>query len=214
MARMGDLEAFGARHGLRVLSIAELIAYRLAHEPLVRRLSSRQVKHPEWGELTLGVFGTLLDGRQHLAVVKGDISRGAPLVRVHAGYPFTAVLGDLFAADRQLVDFTMQRLERAPAGVLVCIDRDAPELTLAQRVAAWGAEHTEAPAPDASSGVLRELGIGAQILRALGLTHIRVLSSQPRRLVGLEAYGLHVDEIIAPPPSVATAPQPGASDGP
>ena len=104
MARMDDLERFAERHGLLIVTIAELIQYRLANESLVHRKVSKRVVHPAWGEVELIAYGTTIDRRQHLAAVKGKIdATDAPLVRVHAGYPFASVLGDLLSTVRALL---------------------------------------------------------------------------------------------------------------
>jgi 3,4-dihydroxy 2-butanone 4-phosphate synthase/GTP cyclohydrolase II len=198
MARMNDLERFGKEHDLQIISIADLIHYRLAHESMVRRLSSREVEHPRFGKVSLHVYGTVLDDRQHLAVVRGDLSApGAPpLVRVQAGSPVQAVLGDLFTDDRRFMEAALARLAQEPRGVLVCLDRSPAEVTLEQRVAAIGQPEGPAKPVADSAGVLREFGVGAQILRDLGLTSIRLLSNHPRRIAGLDGYGLQVAEIV------------------
>ena len=197
MARMADLERFAKEHSLRILSIAELIEYRLAHESLVRKLTARSLNHPRFGALELHVYGTVLDQRQHLAVVKGSLTAHAsPLVRVHAGYPLAPVFGDLLTGDRVQIHAALERLEKEPCGVLVCLDRGLPEVTLEQRVSSLGKDNASAAAADAGA-VQRDVGVGAQILRDLGLNHIRLLSSHPRRLAGLDGYGLHVDDVIA-----------------
>jgi 3,4-dihydroxy 2-butanone 4-phosphate synthase/GTP cyclohydrolase II len=199
MARMPDLEAFAAEHGLRVVSIAELIEYRLTHESLVKRRITREIAHPTWGDVTVHVYGTILDERQHLAVVRGPISGGEPpLVRVHAGYPLTNVFGDLFCEDRALLNAALAKIDMEKRGVLVCLDRGAPLIPLDERV-----RHLGRPRDEPSSGlggrqaVLREFGIGAQILRDLGLSHIRLLTNNPRRLAGIEGYGLRVAERVS-----------------
>ena len=200
MARMPDLEAFAKLHGIRVVTIAELIQYRLANETLVRRLETKHVRHPQWGEVTLCAYGTSLNERQHLAVIKGDIlSDPPPLVRVHSGYPLSSVFGDLFSNDRQVLNAALNQLGQEQRGVLLCIDQGDGPLPLDERIRQLGEE----PKPKivkrnaaASERMLRELGVGAQILRHLGLTNIRLLITRPKRLKGLEAYGITVvDEV-------------------
>ncbi len=194
MARMPDLERFAHQHGLLVVSIADLIEYRLTHESLVRRLASQDVEHPHWGAVTLHAYGTNIDERQHLAVVKGDVASGsAPLVRVHSGYPLSGVFGDLFSNDRQLLNAALMRLGAEARGVLLCLDRGRAEMPLAERIRNLGRPPGDAPA----GGTLREIGIGAQILRDLGLTHVRLLTNSAWRLAGIEGYGLKIEEVIA-----------------
>jgi 3,4-dihydroxy 2-butanone 4-phosphate synthase/GTP cyclohydrolase II len=197
MARMADLERFAREHDLQVISIADIIQYRLAHESMVRRLTTREVEHPRFGRVTLHVYGTVLDDRQHLAVVKGPVGPGAsPVVRVQAGSPVQTVLGDLFTDDRKFMEAALARLAHEPQAVLVCLDRSVAETTLEQRVTALGQGEAPPPVAPDSAGVLREFGVGAQILRDLGLTSIRLLSNHPRRIAGLDGYGLRVEEII------------------
>ena len=192
MARMGDLERFSAKHGLMILTIAELIEYRLAHESLVRRLVSKAVDHPQWGHVTLHAYGTSLDARQHLAVVKGEpAGTEAPLVRVHAGYPFASVLGDVFSDERRRLNAALARLGQEERGVLVCLDVEQPHKTLEERIAAIGS--TEGPPRGA--GTQRDIGIGAQILRDLGLQRIRLLSNNPKKMAGVEGFGLVIEHV-------------------
>ena len=198
MARRDDLRAFGARHGMPMVSIAELIEYRLAHETLVRRLASRTVDHPRHGRGTLHVFGTVLDERQHLAWVKGDVAVEddpnvpAPLVRVQAGQHVGEVFDELAHAAPGPYGAIADRLAQEPRAVWLCLDAGPTDRSLQQRLA-----ELDAPAAPPSEQSLRQVGIGAQILRALGLQRLRLLAAQPRRVVGLEGYGLHVDGVVS-----------------
>ena len=206
MARLPQLKEFAREHGLPIISIADLIQYRLAHESLVRCLISKVVHHPAWGEVTLNAYGTCLDHRQHLAVVKGDILSGeAPLVRVHSGYPLSNVFGDLFSDDRVVLNAALARFGQEQRGVLLCLDQGRPPIALKERISRLGQStpqresgeggqaHTES---SENSGIQREFGIGAQILRDLGLRKIRLLTNNPRRLAGLEGYGLQLSEMV------------------
>ncbi len=193
MARLADLKTFAAKHHLVILSIAELIEYRLAHESLVRCLVSQKVYHPQWGDVTMHAYGSTLDDRQHLVVVKGDLSADqSPLVRVHSGYPLSDVFGDLLSDDRALLNAALRCFAQEQRGVLVCLNRSKPATPLDQRIR----NLNTGSAPAHQGGTLREFGIGAQILRDLGLRNIRLLSNNPRRIAGLEGYGLHIEEIV------------------
>ncbi|MBC7793389.1 MAG: 3,4-dihydroxy-2-butanone-4-phosphate synthase [Clostridia bacterium] len=195
MARMSDLEVFAKTHNMPFLSIAELIQYRLAHDSLVRRLITRDVEHPSWGKLTLHVYGTTLDNRQHMALVWGTLSAdSSPLVRVHSGYPFASVFGNLFSDDRAALSAALETLAKDPCAVLVCIDRETPEITLEERVRNLGEPVQEQL--HTAPGMMREIGIGAQILRDLGLAHIRLLSRTGKRPVGVDGFGLVVDDVV------------------
>jgi 3,4-dihydroxy 2-butanone 4-phosphate synthase / GTP cyclohydrolase II len=196
MARMPDLRIFAAKHELPIISIAELIEYRVAHESLVTSLAVREVVHPIWGDVVLHAFGTSIDERQHLAVVKGDIHADpSPLVRVHSGYPLAHVFGDLFMDERRSLKAALSHLGREDRGVLLCLDQGASQISLVERLNHLGETNTKenqtTPMP-----VQREIGVGAQILRALGLSRIRVLTNHPRHLKGIEGFGLSIEEVI------------------
>ncbi|MEE2959979.1 MAG: 3,4-dihydroxy-2-butanone-4-phosphate synthase [Myxococcota bacterium] len=194
MARMPDLEKFSLEHNLPIITIADMVQYRLTQETLVQPVLHREVHHEVWGDVTLWAFGTSLDDRQHLAVVKGDILGAPPLARVHSGYPLSNVFGDLFSSDRAVLNAALTLMGREDRGVLVCIDRGAPATSLSDRIQGLGGPPQETHGE--SSGVLREYGIGAQILRHLGLRHIRLLTNNPRRLAALDGFGLTVDEMV------------------
>ena len=194
MARMPDLEKFSLEHNLPIITIADMVQYRLTQETLVQPVMHREVHHPVWGDVTLWAFGTSLDNRQHLAVVKGNILGAPPLARVHSGYPLGNVFGDLFSSDRAVLNAALTLMGREERGVLICIDRGAPAMSLSERIQTLGAPPQETKRE--VSGVLREYGIGAQILRHLGLRHIRLLTNHPRRLAALDGFGLTVDEMV------------------
>ncbi len=194
MARMGDLEVFAKEHDIAILTIADLIQYRLEHESLVRRLASTCVHHPRWGDVTLYAYGTTVDERQHLVVVRGELQgEPAPLVRVHSGYPLASILGDIFSDERVALNAALAKLGEEERGVLVCLDQPKTPVPLAERLQALAAPKPQLPS---SRRTLREIGIGSQILRDLGLTHIRLLTNNPKRLAGIEGYGLIIDEVL------------------
>ena len=193
MARRADLERFAAEHDLLIVTIADLIQYRLNTESLVRCLFTREINHPEWGSLTLHAFASTLDERQHLAVVKGELKGASPpLVRVQAGYPATGALGDLLGETHETLRIALERLEREGRGLLLCIDSSDAELPLVERLRDLGKGEGAG-----SAGTLRDIGIGAQILRYLGLKSVRLLTDNPKRLAGIEGYGLHVDAVVS-----------------
>lgn len=211
MARMPELEIFSKQHDIPILTVAELIEYRLAHESLVRRLVTRQVRHPRWGDVGVHVYGTTVNARQHLVITKGnvmemgcDLASQAPLVRVVAGYPLTHVLDDvLMTPEGRAWHTTVDRVMAEREGVLICIDQGETTLPLLDRVSRLGtaasAMHHDASQGATSSNtetVLREVGIGAQILRDLGLSRIRVLTTHPKPMKGLFGYGLTVEDVI------------------
>ena len=210
MARLADLKRFAAEHDLLVLSIAELIHYRLAHETLVRRLYARPVKHPTWGEVMLYVYGTTLDSREHLVIVKGELDvETPPLVRVHAGYPSSNLFADLFTDNYASLNAALTKISSEGRGIVVCLDQGPPPpLSLEQRLRDLGSP-PNASGTQTMSGVFRDIGIGSQVLRDLGLTHIRILTSSPKRYAGIEGYGLTITDVqpLDPDTALTTVPR-------
>jgi 3,4-dihydroxy 2-butanone 4-phosphate synthase/GTP cyclohydrolase II len=183
MARMGDLVAFAQRHGLKLGTIADLIAHRRRTERLVKRVEEGQVEGVG-GTWRVVVYASTLDSGEHLALVKGDIAGPEPvLVRMHAA----SMLNDLVAgrAERDL-HAAMRAVAAEGRGVVVLL-RDWRTDGLSQAIRAQREKRAAAPE-------LRDYGIGAQILADLGLREIIRLSDNPRPVVGLEGYGLRVLE--------------------
>jgi 3,4-dihydroxy 2-butanone 4-phosphate synthase/GTP cyclohydrolase II len=192
MARMPDLVAFAQHHGLKLGTIADLIAHRRRTEKLVRRVQEGEVEQAIGGTWRAVVYESTAAPGEHLALVKGDVSTDAPvLVRMHAASLFREVisgrgLGDLHAA--------MRMIDAAGRGVVVLLRDPRPD-ALSIRLKRGA---TNAIAPE-----IRDYGIGAQILEDLGVKRIIRLSNNPRPLIGLEGYGLQVLE-TRPLPSEKT----------
>jgi 3,4-dihydroxy 2-butanone 4-phosphate synthase/GTP cyclohydrolase II len=192
MARMPDLVAFAQHHGLKLGTIADLIAHRRRTEKLVRRVQEGEVEQAIGGTWRAIVYESTAAPGEHLALVKGDVSTDAPvLVRMHAASLFREIvsgrgLGDLHAA--------MRMIDAAGRGVVVLLRDPRPD-ALSIRLKR-GPSHAIAPE-------IRDYGIGAQILDDLGVKRIIRLSNNPRPLIGLEGYGLQVLE-TRPIPSEKT----------
>ncbi|MCE2921616.1 MAG: 3,4-dihydroxy-2-butanone-4-phosphate synthase [Roseomonas sp.] len=192
MARMPDLVAFAQHHGLKLGTIADLIAHRRRTEKLVRRVEEGEVEQAIGGTWRAVVYESTAAPGEHLALVKGDVSGDAPvLVRMHAASLFREIvsgrgLGDLHAA--------MRMIDAAGRGVVVLLRDPRPD-ALSIRLKR-GPSHAIAPE-------IRDYGIGAQILDDLGVKRIIRLSNNPRPLIGLEGYGLQVLE-TRPIPSEKT----------
>jgi 3,4-dihydroxy 2-butanone 4-phosphate synthase/GTP cyclohydrolase II len=192
MARMPDLVAFAQHHGLKLGTIADLIAHRRRTEKLVRRVQEGEVEQAIGGTWRAIVYESTAAPGEHLALVKGDVSTDAPvLVRMHAASLFREIvsgrgLGDLHAA--------MRMIDAAGRGVVVLLRDPRPD-ALSVRLKRGA---TNAIAPE-----IRDYGIGAQILDDLGVRRIIRLSNNPRPLIGLEGYGLQVLE-TRPLPSEKT----------
>jgi 3,4-dihydroxy 2-butanone 4-phosphate synthase/GTP cyclohydrolase II len=197
MARMPDLEIFAKKHGLRILSVEDIIQYRLFTERLLRRVSEATIRLDQTGtDWQAIVYETTIDDRQFLALVKGKLDGGtAPLCRVHSG----SSLADSFVATprdgaRHLREAVAQ-IEAAGCGALVYI---APQGDLRAELEAL--RNTPPPSGTLPAGVhdqpLREFGLGAQVLVDLGLHEIRLLTNNPRKLAGIHGFGLDVVERV------------------
>ncbi len=188
MQRLPQLEEFKHRFGLKMISIEQLIAYRLRQDKLVEKLAERPLA-TTYGNFTAHVFRSRLDRRHHIALTLGELSPAAPpLVRVHSA----DVLADVFqgGGSAGALDSSLRAIAAAGQGAVLYMEPPQAGEALLRRL--------DATATPASSPTmdLRDYGLGAQILRALGLTKIRLLTRHPRKVVGLEAYGIELVEQI------------------
>ena len=191
MARMPDLVAFAQRHGLKIGTIEDMIAYRLKNDRIVKQTSTAKVDSTYGGVFDLNTYVTLVEDVEHLALVKGDLTKPGPvLVRVHA----VSVHADLLGIGTQgekgsLVQKSMEIISREGRGVLVLLRDLRPH-----SVSEWIVKHDQKARGGRSDERRRvEIGIGSQILRDLGITEMILLTNQPKsRYVGLEGYGLKI----------------------
>jgi 3,4-dihydroxy 2-butanone 4-phosphate synthase/GTP cyclohydrolase II len=198
MARLPDLEIFASKHGLRILTIADLIRYRLFTESLVKRSLEALIRLDQTGtEWRAIAYETTIDDRQFLALIKGDLdpagSGPPPLCRVHTG----STVADTFLSTprdggRHLRE-TIAQIEAEGRGALVYI---APGGDVLSELKGSLASTASAPLLQSSGEPLREFGIGAQILLDLGLHEIRLLTNNPRKIAGLQGFGLNVVERV------------------
>jgi 3,4-dihydroxy 2-butanone 4-phosphate synthase/GTP cyclohydrolase II len=208
MARLPDLQRFAEEHKLQILTIADLIRYRLETEKLVRRRADFPIRLDATGsEWSAVIYETSVGAGPFLALVKGDPAKEASTAcRVHSG----AVLADVFGSDtlggRRHLRSALEHIERLGHGVVVYLppkgDFQAELSALGRRLderSAAGAD--DVPAPPGPP--LREFGLGAQILRDLGLHRIRLLTNHPRKIAGIDAYGLEVIECVPLGPAAA-----------
>ena len=191
MARMPDLEAFGKKHSLRIVTIADLIQYRLQTERLVRRVSERSlVMDATSSDWHAHVYESATDGRQLIALVKGTISSDdAVLCRMHAG----STVADVFSSTRREggshLREAMMAIEKEGRGIVVYLPARTP---LSVQLDTHGGE----PASDPADHPLREFGLGAQVLADLGAKKLRLLTNNPRKIAGIRGYGLDIVESV------------------
>jgi 3,4-dihydroxy 2-butanone 4-phosphate synthase/GTP cyclohydrolase II len=201
MARVPDLVEFCARHGLKMISVADLIEYRRGHEKLVERLVS--VRLPtSYGEFTAVAFREKLTGKHHVALVHGDVDGAeSVLVRVHS----ECLTGDVFHSLRcdcgEQLDTALRQIATEGCGVLLYLAQEGRGIGLLNKLKAYelqeaGLDTVEANVELGFPPDAREYGIGSQILADLGLTTIRVLTNNPRKITGIEGFGLRVVEQV------------------
>jgi 3,4-dihydroxy 2-butanone 4-phosphate synthase/GTP cyclohydrolase II len=195
MARMPDLEKFAQKHDLIILTIADLIQYRLQTERLVRRVSERVVRLDATGtDWTAYVYEIVGESRQFLALTKGAISDGGPILcRVHAG----SLIGDLFSSTPfdggSNLREAILSIEQERAGIVLYLP---PRGDLAGELSAFVKVDRAAPALDGAPQTLREFGLGAQVLADLGVHQIRLLTNSQPKIAGLTGFGLEVVERV------------------
>jgi 3,4-dihydroxy 2-butanone 4-phosphate synthase/GTP cyclohydrolase II len=199
MARLPDLVKFKKKHGLKLCSIQDLIAHRRKSERLVVR-EETILMPTDHGDFDLHLYTSLVDGMNHLALVKGKISASKPmLVRVHS----ECLTGDVFGSKRcdcgNQLHQAMQRIQKEGSGVLLYMRQEGRGIGLGPKIRAYKLQEQGLDTVEANERLgfpmdLRDYGLGAQILSDLGVRKIRLLTNNPRKVVGLEAYDLEIVE--------------------
>jgi 3,4-dihydroxy 2-butanone 4-phosphate synthase/GTP cyclohydrolase II len=202
MARRPQLEEFAARHGLKFVTVAQIVAYRLQRERLVHREAEASIPTP-FGEWRIIAYRNDVDPHEHVAMIKGEVE-GMPdvMVRMHS----ECLTGDVFHSLRcdcgEQLDRAMAQIEREGRGVIVYLRQEGRGIGLVHKLRAYtlqdqGMDTVEANAALGFGPDLREYGIGAQILLDLGLSSVRILTNNPKKIVGMEGYGLSVTEQLS-----------------
>lgn len=204
MARVPQLREFCKKHGIKFINIAQLIAYRLKRERFVEKVATAEMPSA-YGTFQVHAYRNKLDGQEHLAFVKGDLTdKNDVLIRVHS----ECLTGDVFASLRcdcgPQLEAAMAMIAQQDAGVLVYLRQEGRGIGLLNKIRAYQLQDKGQDTIQANESLgfkpdLRDYGVGAQILCDLGLSSVRIITNNPRKIVGLEGYGLTVSDRVGLP---------------
>ena len=188
LARLPDLVEFKKKHQLKLISIAQLIEFRHEKECLIKHISSKKMQ-TEYGEFDFHLYKSILDDRQHIALSMGELNDGPTLVRVHSEYRLSDLFKHLDSQGYNYLDKALKKIAEAKHGVFVYIEQKHGGIKFLKDILT--SEQISPPKMDP-----RDYGIGAQILSDLGLNQIKILTDNPRKVVGLDSYNITITEQI------------------
>jgi 3,4-dihydroxy 2-butanone 4-phosphate synthase/GTP cyclohydrolase II len=201
MARMPELERFSEQHGIKIISVAQLIDYRRHREKLVRKVAEAQLP-TRYGDFVIYAYSSVVDKEEHVALVMGDISNGPPpLVRVHSECLTGDVLGSLRCDCGDQLRIAMEKIGKEGRGAILYMRQEGRGIGLHNKVRAYHLQDNGLDTVEANTALgfppdKRDYGIGAQILVDLGLSQIRLMTNNPKKMVSLAGFGLEIVERV------------------